>query len=562
MAQTPTILHENDGNYSSSYPETIAFFEALSEQSDIVQMTPYGMTDSGHPLHEIIIDLDREFDASGSKTKAKTILFVNNGIHPGEPCGVDASQQLVRDIINGKVDQDLLKNTVIVMVPMYNIGGSLNRGSHSRANQVGPSHYGFRGNAQNLDLNRDFVKCDSKNAQSFNQLYNKWNPQVFVDTHTSNGADYQYTMTLIPTQKDRLAAPISEYLTEVMLPDLYSQMDKAGWEMTPYVYARETPDDGIMGFMDLARYSSGYAATHHAISFMPETHMLKPYKDRVASTYEFLRVVLIHVSENNEVINSNFAKAIDQYKTLDQADISWALDKSQVDTFNFKGYEAGYKKSAVTGQDRLYYDRSKPYTKDIAVYNTYDAATTIDVPMAYVIPYAYSHVADRLRWNGVKVDTIAEDQKMIMEFYYIEDYESTKTPYEGHYLHSDVKVRKEEVEVMVHKGDYIITTAQAKARYIIETLEPQAPDSYFAWNFFDGILMQKEHFSAYVFEDLAAEILMTNPELRKQFADKKAGDEAFANDAKAQLNYIYQHSDHYEQTYKRYPVGRLVKTVK
>ena len=103
---------------------------------------------------------------------------------------------------------------MIVIIPVYNVGGALNRGSYSRANQNGPEAYGFRGNARNLDLNRDFIKCDSRNARSFNRLFNQWKPDVFVDTHTSNGADYQYVMTLISTQKDRLGGALGEFLTQ------------------------------------------------------------------------------------------------------------------------------------------------------------------------------------------------------------------------------------------------------------------------------------------------------------------------------------------------------------
>ena len=224
---------------------------------------------------------------------------MNNAIHPGEPCGVDATMMLTRDILEGKVP--IPEDLVLVLIPFYNISGGLNRNGYSRANQVGPEAHGFRGNARNLDLNRDFVKCDSKNARSFNLLFNKWQPHVMIDNHTSNGADYQYVMTLIATQKDRLAPELSNVLTENMLPDLYDQMADKGYEMTPYVYARNTPDEGIAGFLDYGRFSSGYASLHHTISFMPETHMLKPYKDRVWSTYEFMASMIRYLDGNGHV---------------------------------------------------------------------------------------------------------------------------------------------------------------------------------------------------------------------------------------------------------------------
>ncbi len=559
MSNTKNLtLFEENSNYSASYTETIEFFDALAKVNDFIKMTPFGMTDIGKPLHEVVLDFDQDFDEKKSREKGKAILLINNAIHPGEPCGIDASMMLLRDIAESKIDQTLLKDLVIVMVPIYNIGGALNRGSSSRANQLGPEHYGFRGNAKNLDLNRDFIKCDSKNAESFNLLFNKWNPDVFIDNHTSNGADYQYVMTLIATQKEKLGGAYAEYMENKMLPDLYATMKDRNYEMIPYVYAREVPDEGIAGFLDLARYSSGYAALHNAISFMPETHMLKDYKSRVESTYEFSLAMIHHMAANKTELLKARNNNIEADQKRKQNPINWTMDSDRSQEINFKGFSADYKKSEVTGLSRLYYDRNKPYEKKIPFYNTYKASTTVEKPSAYIIPQAYRKVIDRLQWNGIEMTRLKRDTLMKLEMYYIKDYDSRKSPYEGHYLHSNVSVEKKQMEVLFMAGDVVVKTGQKKDRYIVETLEPQAPDSFFAWNFFDGILMQKEHFSAYVFEDLAKDILDNDANLKKQFNDKRESDEAFRNDAYAQLNYIYKHSKYYEPTYKRYPVGRIM----
>ncbi len=548
---------ERHENYSATYFETIDFYKSLAAVSDIISISEYGMTDAGYPLHDVVVDMDGKFDPQTSRSSGKAILFINNGIHPGEPCGVDASMMLLRDIANGKVDHGLLKNTVIVLIPVYNIGGALNRNSHTRTNQIGPEAYGFRGNAKNLDLNRDFIKCDSKNAQSFNQLYNKWNPDVFIDNHTSNGADYQYVMTLIATQKDKLGGNYASYMQDVMLPDLYDSMKGHGYEMTPYVYARNTPDEGIAGFLDLPRYSSGYAALHNAISFMPETHMLKPYKDRVWSTYYFMLTMINHMSVNSDQLMKARNKSLVSQVSADKMDINWAMDTERAEEFLFKGYDAKYKPSVVSGHSRLYYDRDAPYEKKIPFYNSYKPSVTIDKPAAYYIPQAYSEIIDRLKWNGVKVDQVTENQTKDVMFYYIKDYKTVDSPFEGHYLHSAVDVTKRTIKLEMRGGDYIVNMGQAKDRFIMETLEPQAPDAFFAWNFFDGILMRKEYFSPYVFEDLASKYLMENPELKKQLEKKKASDQDFAEDAYAQLNFIYERSPNYEPTFMRYPVARV-----
>lgn len=547
---------ESNNNYSASYQEGIAYYQRLAKDFDEIQMNTFGMTDSGKPLHEVIISADKDFDPISLKAKGKTILYINNAIHPGEPCGVDASMMLSRDLMIDPTKHKLLQDVVVVIVPYYNISGALNRGSYSRANQDGPEEYGFRGNVRHLDLNRDFVKCDSKNAQSFNQLFNRWSPEVMIDNHTSNGADYQYVMTLIATQKDQLNKHVSSYMTQKMLPELYSGMAAKRYEMTAYVYARSTPDEGIAGFLDLPRYSSGYAAMHNTISFMPETHMLKSYEDRVLSTYDFSLTMLEHIQRHRSELMVARSKADEDTRTKSTFDLRYTMDFDQAETITFKGYEAKYKPSAVTGQSRLYYDRNSPYEKEIPFYNTYRSTLQVQKPKAYVFPQAYHEIADRLMWNGVKVERIDADKTMQVKSYFIENYKDQKA-YEGHYLHYDVEVSQKDVNLKVYAGDYIVYTDQTSNNYIMATLEPQHPDSYFAWNFMDGILMQKEHFSAYVFEDLAASLLKKDTGLKAAFESKKRSDSEFSEDAKAQLNWIYQRSPYYEEGYKRYPVARV-----
>ena len=550
-----TAFEVND-NYSASYQEGIDYYNILANDFDEIQMNAFGMTDSGKPLHEVIISADKNFDPVSLKFQGKTILYINNAIHPGEPCGVDASMMFARDLMIDPIKHKLLDEIVVVIIPYYNISGALNRGSYSRANQDGPEKYGFRGNVRHLDLNRDFIKCDSKNAQSFNQLFNKWKPEVMIDNHTSNGADYQYVMTLIATQKDQLNQHVSAYMTDKMLPELYSGMATKRYEMTPYVYARKTPDEGIAGFFDLPRYSSGYAAIHNTISFMPETHMLKSYKDRVLSTYDFSLTVLEHINRHRSELMLARKKADEDTRTKTIFDIRFTLDYDQAETVTFKGYKAKYKPSAVTGQSRLYYDHNSPYEKEIPFYNTYKSTLQIEKPKAYVFPQAYHKIAERLMWNGVKVERIDTEKTMNVQSYFIENYKDQKT-YEGHYLHYDIEISQKPVNLKVYEGDYIVYTDQTSNNYIMATLEPQHPDSFFAWNFTDGILMQKEHFSPYVFEDLAATMLKKDVGLKTAFESKKRSDTEFAENAKAQLNWIYERSPYYEEGYKRYPVARI-----
>ncbi len=238
----------------------------------------------------------------------------------------------------------------------------------------------------------------------------------------------------------------------------------------------------------------------------------------------------------------------------------YAVNESKFDSLCFKGFEFGYKPSSIHGQDRLYYDQSKPYEKRIPYFNYLKEILKVKAPQYYFIPQGYREIIDRLKWNGVLVSKLEKDTILKLEFYKIVKFKSSERPYEGHYLHSQVEVEKIIKEVNARKGDFMIPAAQYKKKFIVNTLEPQAPDSYFAWNFFDGILMEKEHYSAYVFEDLAIDILNNNPELKQKFLQKKQEDVKFSENASAQLDYIYKNSLYYEDSAFVYPVGRSISS--
>jgi hypothetical protein len=128
-----------------------------------------------------------------------------------------------------------------------------------------------------------------------------------------------------------------------------------------------------------------------------------------------------------------------------------------------------------------------------------------------------------------------------------------------HHLNSDVKLSSTKKIMKFRKGDYLIPMNQVANRFLMEVLEPQADDSYFAWNYFDGILGQKEGYSSYAFEDIAEQFLKENPSVKEKLEQRRASDSAFAKNGSAQLNFVYQNSPYYEPDHLRYPVYRIVQ---
>ncbi len=541
-------------NKSVTYEEAVNYYHSLAAKDDRCKMFDYGKTDCGRPLELFVINEQKVFDRN--QIKKQIVVLVNNGIHPGEPDGIDACVRLVHDWSTGKIT--IPNNVVLAIIPVYNIDGALRRSEFTRINQNGPTESGFRGNARNLDLNRDFIKCDSKNAKSFTKLYQTWDPDIFIDTHVSDGADYSYTMTLIDSQKDKLSPAVSDVMQKSIKPFLYSSMEKKKIEMVPYVNVfGDDPSKGMAAFYESPRFASGYAALFHSFPFVTETHMLKPFSQRVDATYEFL-LSSMEVADKfiNEIIISRI-KSKAASVSQDKFYLNWQLDTTHVDSLLFKGYDIDTKKSEITGKERIVFNHNKAYSRNIPFASNYLPSDSIVKPRAYIIPQAWQEVIERLQLNGIDMQELKSDSVVKAEVNYIENYQTGKNPYEGHYLHSKITTRKEQQEIKCLKGDYLVMANQWKNRYIVETLEPTAVDGFFAWNFFDEILQQKEWFSDYLFEDMAVTMLADNPQLKSDFEERKSRDTVFANDSWAQLTYLYQHSKYYEKSHLRYPILRI-----
>ncbi len=553
----PTPYEKGNHNQTTQWSECIAFYQELAQRfPQVLRFEQIGVSDGGVPVHAGVVSADGVFDRDQIKRAGRTVFFNNNGIHPGEPEGVDGCMAMVRDLCFEPARLAALGQTVLLFVPVYNVDGCLNRADTSRVNQDGPEQFGFRGNSRHLDLNRDFIKCDTLNARLFNQLLTSWDPDVMVDTHTSNGADYPYTMTLIHTQADKLGGELGAFLRHTMLPHIYGQMDARGWPTCPYVNpVKDSPDQGIAEFLEVPRFSTGFAALHHVIGFMPETHMLKPYADRYESMRALVDVTLAFTVAHGEQIKRLRAAARAHDRRRSHWPVSWKMDEQNPSTFRFKGYAAKRSPSVLGNYMRLSYDRGQPWEQDIAYYNHFPADVVVPAPKAYIVPQAWREAIERLQWNGVEMRRLDAATEVEAQYYHIASVTSRPHAYEGHMFHDEVQVEARQGSFTAQPGDYYISLDQDNARYAVETLEPQAHDSFFRWGFFNSVLEKKETYSDYVFEDLALEMLETEPELKAAFAAWKAANPALLGDQEKVLDFIFENGKrHAEPEWRRYPV--------
>lgn len=539
-------------NTSPTYPEIIDWYKNMAELHEEVQLFNMGPSDYGLPIYLCVINGDTDSTKCFQKARNTTTLLINNAIHAGEPDGINACMAWIKNWIQ----QGKKETPVIAIIPAYNVGGMMNRSSNSRANQNGPDEYGFRGNAQNLDLNRDFIKMDSKNMFTFAKIYHALDPDVFIDTHVSNGADYQYVMTYIAAVRERVAPSISHLQHDVLIPYLTKQSDKKGFKITPYVnLIKDVPDKGFSAFNDLPRYAMGYASLFNSISFTTETHMLKPFSDRVDATLVFISETIQWAMRNAKKIEQARIQAMDWDQNRKVFEYNYQLSKKDSSMVMFHGYAYEYLQSEITGLERLKYHRNQPFSKEVPFFFKYEAQDSISIPQYFVVGSQCSDVIERLKSNQVELYRVfnADSISGLKQFKIV----STKPksiPYEGHFLHNEVEMERVDQDNRIKPGDVIIPMNQKNRRFIMNVLVPDAPDSYFSWNFMDSYIQQKEYFSPYVFEDKAVDILKNNSALKESFELKKQSDPKFASSVWMQLYFIYKNSAFFEPTFNRLPI--------
>ena len=548
-------------NHTPTYEDAVAISRFLAEADERFTLHEIGVGDVGRPIYALAMTGAKATPKASIQDRVEkdghglVTVLVNNAIHPGEPCGVNASLALAWQWMEMEDGPNHpLRKANWVIVPQYNVGGAGRRNCCTRANQNGPEWYGFRGNARNLDLNRDFVKMDSRNADAFVSLYHSIDPDVFIDTHTSNGADYPYTMTLISTQPDKAGPEVGGFLRNVMEPAIYAQMEKEGWPMVPYVYSMgETPEDGIMAFLETPRYSTGFTTLFGTLGFTTEAHMLKPFQDRVAATHAFLQVMSTWLQEHAKEVMEVRERERLRIAQSTHLPVRWTLGEER-DQLLFEGYDSRREWSQVTGGVRLRYDRTSSWTRAIPYANQYVATDSIAIPDAWIVPQAWRHVVERLQKNGVQMDPLPQDTVMLLKVTFVEEFESTNRPYEGHHPLSIDSIRQERRPIQLHRGDWVISSNQPAKRYLAEVLAPKGMDSFLTWNFFDAALQRKEYYSGYVFEETALELLSVDEALKAQFEFAQEQHPEWEENPSLALRWLYEHSPHDEGTANMYPV--------
>lgn len=552
-----TYFEQTNGLESSHPDEVITYYQKLAKTYETIKIAQIGEGDSGIPIYNIIVSSDGI--TSAKNINGRAVVFVLNGIHSGEACGIDATQILVRDLAK-KMESGEYKNTVFVTIPIFNVGGHTNFHPYNRLNQNGPKEMGFRANSKNLNLNRDFMKAETKNLHAFKTSFHHWNPHVFIDNHSTNGADYQYNLTYMINETDDTVKPMKEYVSNTFLPHLESEMEKQNDPISPYVNLKKYGklSEGLNYFLLTGRFSTTYASYFNAVSVLVETHMLKPFKTRVESNTRFMWTILNKMNTDFKEVIAIKEKSDAYIQQRKNYGVAWKRDNKNFETIDFLGFEYKNVHDLISNMAWVKYDPSKPKLMKIPYYKTFNAETNVSFPKSYIIPKTWKNIAEKLKQSGVIVTEVSEPKVVSIEEFKFKNLVWNSRPFEGAFLPKSFKYDTEAKKMMLKKGDFIVHMNQKSNRFIIEALVPEAADSFFRWGMFNSIFTQIEYFSPYLFVDKIDKIFKENPRLKENFYKKVESDTAFAKNSYQRLNYIYKRSNYAEKDYMVYPIKRLI----
>ena len=562
-AEWRTFSEKTDYRETPRYAETNAFARKLDSASPLLRFTSFGKSGEGRELPLLIAAKGGTFTPASARNAGKAIVLIQACIHAGESDGKDAGLALFRDIGITKTREALLDHAVILFIPIYNTDGHERFGPYNRINQNGPREMGWRTTSTNLNLNRDYMKADAPETRSWLRLWNEWNPDLFVDCHVTDGADFRYNITYQYEHHQGVAASILKWEREAIDRRAVAAAEKEGNLLSLYLEFRDNRDltKGVSDFSGTPRFSTAYTAIRNRPGLLIETHMLKDYRSRVRGTYDFLVGLLQEVNRDPEGLRAAVRAADD--RTVADGRIPspgqmYPLNFELTDQsrpYPFKGVKYTTEMSDVSGAARVIYG-TEPVDLTVPLYDQFRITASVSPPLYYIIPVQWTSVIDVLKAHGLKLQRLARASTLEVESYRFSEVKFGSTSFEGRILAS-YKTEVVRQQRIFPAGSIVVPMSQAAARVAVHLLEPAGPDSLVAWGIFNAVFEQKEFGEGYVLEKLAREMMAKDPNLRKEFEQRLARDAKFAASPRQRLEFFYTRSPYRDSQLNLYPVGRL-----
>jgi murein tripeptide amidase MpaA len=565
MAQTNdwvTYYEKSGMTETPRYQETIDYCRQLATGSNMINYTTFGKSAQGRDLPLLILDREGLSDPAAIHNSGRAVLLIQACIHAGECEGKDAGLMLFRDLAIRDKGSKMLDNVSVIFIPIFNVDGHERFGPFNRINQNGPTQMGWRTTANNLNLNRDFLKADTPEIQAWMRLFNKWMPDFFIDSHTTDGADYQYVLTYLLEIYGDMDEGLTNWTKKTFIPGMELHLNESGYPVFPYVGFRNwhDPRSGLITEVAPPMLSQGYTALRNRPGLLIETHMLKPYRQRVEGTYECMETTIRILNDESKNLRKliqqadGYASSTDFLKTPFPLRFKTRTDDSTM--VSFLGVEYNDVKSDLSGGDWFQYSKV-PITMHLPYFSSAVPEKTVKLPYAYIVPAEWSAVIERLKIHGIRITELKRDATVRVSTCRFKNPKWQQNPYEGRHPLTNIEYDDMEESRVFPAGSALVEVMQPAGRIIPHILEPQGNGSFVYWGFFDAAFEQKEYGESYVIEKMAREMLAETPGLKQEFEQKKASDTAFAKNPQMILNWFYSKSPYTDNRKGVYPVGKI-----
>jgi len=535
---------------TGAYSEAVVFCRRLAEHSpSLAKVEVFGTTPQGRPMVALVI---------GKDDPRKPTLFIQSGIHAGEIEGKDATLMLARDVLVKGLHKELVGKARLVIVPVFNIDGHERTSPYNRINQNGPASMGWRTTAQNFNLNRDYMKLDAPETRALLAYMRKCRSEAFMDNHTSDGGDWQYQMHYDVPRWPNMPAPLSR-LSQDLDSTLATKLLADGWLNAPYFggISPSNPERGVSVSPFSPRYSHGYAAVTDRVSVLVETHMMKPYKDRVLSTYSIDLRTWEWVAGHAADLMRTRAAALAADAQAKEGDklVLTAKTGPERRPWVFKGWKYAPRDSEVTGAKVSAWVHD-PVDVPSSIRDSFVPDLTVTLPSVYVVPAEWAkEIGSILTQHGVTYWSTSANHTMDAPVTVLDGLKFPPSPFENRFMPSFKPVAARR-QVDLRKGSLMVPVGQPYVRLAAHLLEPEAPDSLLAWGFFNMVAEQKEGADSHMLEPVAQKMLDNDPKLKAEF-EEKLKDPAFAANPSARLDFFYRRSPYWDSHLGVYPILRL-----
>lgn len=540
-----------------SYEETFAWLDRLVEASPALRKVSLGKSHQGRDLWMIIASADGAFTPETMRATGKPLMLAHAGIHSGEIDGKDAGLMLLRDMTVRGTRSDLLARTNLLFIPILNVDGHERSSRFGRINQRGPEEMGWRTNARNQNLNRDFAKLDTPEVRALVQVFNDWQPDLYVDLHVTDGADYQYDITWGFNGDHAYSPRTSRWLADRLGVAATRDLKAQGHVPGPLIFLVEPrdPSQGMYEWTAGPRFSTGYGDLRHLPSVLVENHSLKPYDQRVLGTYVFLESALRTLAQHFGELRS--AVLEDRAQRSTSVTLAWKVPDTEPPMVELLGIESRLEASPISGGVHLEYT-GKPVTVRLPLLRATEAAAQAERPEAYWVPAHWAEVIERLWLHGIHMERTTEWRELEVEMYRVKDAGLEADPFEGHARVTGTPQREQRMQRFA-PGSARIPVDQPLGDLAMVLLEPDSPDSFFRWGFFLEAMQRTEYVEEYVMEPMARRMLQEDPELAAEFHSKLLKDSDFAGSERDRLQWFYRRTPFFDDQWALYPVAREMR---